>query len=448
MQYLEQVRSAASDAAQLEQLYRAAVQDGKSNEFTAAIQVCHGESPGNMLYAAWYHRLQGPAPRLRSTAETLPSTSRGVHWTLAIVFGLLGGMAVWLLTGARFLTVSDRAPWVVYALAPIEAALTIGYLVLAAQRNRVRGLLATLGLTGLLLYVIWLTRGPVSDINSMSGQYAILMALHLPLAAWSAVGLTLLGFKRDDAGRFAFLSKSIEVFVTAGIFAAGVGVFAGITLGLFSAINVRVADGIMRLLTAGAGGTVPVLAVAAVYDPRLGPLEQRFEQGLGKLLSTLMRLLLPLTVVVLAVYVVFIPLNFMAPFHQRDVLIIYNAMLFAIMGLLLGAIPACPAATTARQQSLLRLGVLVLAILSVVVSVYALSATVYRTWQGMLTPNRLAVIGWNTIHIGVLVLLIYYQVKNGARRWIESACAAFSVAAAAYIVWTAFLILAVPWLFR
>jgi hypothetical protein len=333
-------------------------------------------------------------------------------------------------------------------LAPIEAGLAIGYLVLAAQRNRLRGLLVTLGLTGLLLYVIWLTRGPVSDINSMSGQYAVLMALHVPLAAWIAVGLTLVGFKRDDAGRFAFLSKSIEVFITAGIFSAGVGVFAGITLGLFSAISVQVPDSIMRLLTAGAGGAVPVLAVAAVYDPRLGPFEQRFEQGLGKLLSTLMRLLLPLTVVVLAVYVVFIPFNFMVPFRQRDVLIIYNAMLFAIMGLLVGAIPACPAATTARQQSLLRMGVLVLAILSVVVSIYALSATVYRTWQGMLTPNRLTVIGWNTINIGVLVLLIYYQVKNGARRWIESACAAFSVAAAAYIVWTAFLILAVPWLFR
>jgi hypothetical protein len=299
-----------------------------------------------------------------------------------------------------------------------------------------------------LLYVIWLARGPVSDVASMSGQYALLMVLHVPLAAWIAVGLTLLGFGRDDAKRFAFLSKSIEVFITAGIFSAGVGVFASITLGLFSAIDVRVPEGIVRLLTAGVGGAVPVLAVAAVYDPRLDPLEQRFEQGLGKLLSTLMRLLLPLTVVVLAVYLVFIPFNFMVPFEQREVLIIYNAMLFAIMGLLLGAIPARAAELPSQQQRLLRVGVLALAILSVVVSIYALSATVYRTLQGMLTPNRLTVIGWNSINIGVLALLIYYQVKNGARRWIESAHAAFSIAAVAYIAWTTFLIVAVPWLFR
>ncbi len=448
MQFLEQVRSAASDAAQLEQLYRAAVQEGKSNEFTAAIQVCHSESPGSLLYAAWYHRLQGPAPSPQPTTEAGSSASRGVNWTLAILFGLLGGMAAWLLSDARLLTFTDRMPWVIYAAVPIEAALAIGYLVLAAQRDRVRGLFVTLGLTGVVLYVIWLARGPVNDVTSMSGQYALLMVLHVPLAAWIAVGLTLLGFKRDDAGRFAFLSKSIEVFVTAGIFVAGVGVFAAITLGLFSAINVRVPESIVRLLTAGVGGAMPVLAVATVYDPRLGPFEQRFEQGLGKLLSTLMRLLLPLTVGVLAVYLALIPFNFMVPFRQRDVLIIYNAMLFAIMGLLLGAIPVRADDIPARQQSLLRIGVLVLAILSVVVSVYALSATVYRTWQGMLTPNRLTVIGWNTINISVLAVLIYYQLKNGARRWIESTRAAFSMAAAAYIAWSAFLILAVPWLFR
>ena len=82
------------------------------------------------------------------------------------------------------------------------------------------------------------------------------------------------------------------------------------------------------------------------------------------------------------------------------------------------------------------------------VSVYALSATVYRTLQGMLTPNRLTVIGWNSINIGVLALLVYYQIRHGTQRWVESLHSAFSVAAIAYIVWTAFLILTLPWLFR
>jgi hypothetical protein len=295
--------------------------------------------------------------------------------------------------------------------------------------------------------VIWLGGGPVSEVGSMSGQYALLMVLHLPLAAWIAVGLTLLGIRRDDAGRFAFLSKSIEVFITAGVFCAGVGVFAGITLGLFSAINVQVPENIVRLLTAGVGGAVPVLAVAAVYDPRLDPLQQRFEQGLGKLLSTLMRLLLPLTVVVLAIYLVVIPLNFMVPFRQREVLMIYNAMLFAIMGLLLGAIPVRAADLPSGQQRLLRVGVLALALLSVVVSAYALSATVYRTLQGMLTPNRLTVIGWNIINIAILVVMLYRLARRRTEAWSEAVHSAIGQGTVAYIFWTALLVLGLPVLF-
>mgnify|MGYP000299541529 CR=1 FL=1 len=44
-----------------------------------------------------------------------------------------------------------------------------------------------------------------------------------------------------------------------------------------------------------------------------------------------------LTLALLVVYLAFIPFNFRAPFENREVLISYNAMLFAVMALLLGA---------------------------------------------------------------------------------------------------------------
>ena len=42
--------------------------------------------------------------------------------------------------------------------------------------------------------------------------------VHLPLLAWAAVGLYLLGTDLDDENRFAFLLKSVELVVTGGIF--------------------------------------------------------------------------------------------------------------------------------------------------------------------------------------------------------------------------------------
>ena len=39
---------------------------------------------------------------------------------------------------------------------------------------------------------------------------------------------------------------------------------------------------------------------------------------------------MPLTLIVLVVYLAFIPFRFWEPFQNRDVLIIYNGMLFAV----------------------------------------------------------------------------------------------------------------------
>jgi multisubunit Na+/H+ antiporter MnhF subunit len=54
------------------------------------------------------------------------------------------------------------------------------------------------------------------------------------------------------------------------------------------------------------------------------------------------------------------------------------------------------------------------------VSLHALAAVVYRTFQGELTPNRLTVIGWNGINIGILVSLIVTQLRAGREGWVEA----------------------------
>jgi hypothetical protein len=441
MELLQDIRSAASDPARLEELYRTALRENREHDFAAGITACHRETPDNVLFAAWFYRLQ-------PTQSQGPIRRLGPNWVTAILLSVVGALCTWLLANPVVMSATSRAPWELYAVVLVQAALAIAYLAVTAHKDRQRALLAVLGLAGVFAYVYGFTRQPFDDPNSMAGQYAILMLLHVPLAAWIAVGLTLLGLRRSDVQRFAFLNKSIEVFITGGVFAAGAGVFSVITMGLFAALSVRLSDSVFRLLTAGVGGAVPVLAVAAVYDPRLRPAEQAFEQGLGRLLSMLMRLLLPLTVVVLAIYAAFIPFNFMVPFRQREILMVYNAMLFAVMGLLIGAIPVREEDVPARLQNALRVGVLVLAILAAVVSVYALAAVVYRTVQGMLTPNRLTVIGWNSINIGILVVLIVGQLKRGAAGGMRRLHAAFSIGAAAYIAWTVCVILALPWLFR
>jgi hypothetical protein len=112
-----------------------------------------------------------------------------------------------------------------------------------------------------------------------------------------------------------------------------------------------------------------------------------------------MRLLLPLTVGVLLVYLAFIPFNWREPFQNREVLVIFNAMLFAVIALLVGATPVQGGDLNERGQTWLRRGVIALAALALLVSLYALAAILYRTAIDRMTPNRLAFIGWNVVNI-------------------------------------------------
>ena len=206
-------------------------------------------------------------------------------------------------------------------------------------------------------------------------------------------------------------------------------------------------DVVQRLFIAGGGGLIPVVATAVIYNPTLLPAEQAFDEGLSKLVALLMRILLPLTLLVLLVYLAFIPFNFRAPFDNRDVLIIYNGMLFAVVALLVGATPVSLADISPGLRRWLRLGIVAVAALALIVSLYALAAILYRTALDRLTPNRLTFIGWNVVNIGLLFLVLLFQVRAKEGQWLHGLYRAYSAGTVAYAVWTLAMILAIPWLF-
>ena len=278
------------------------------------------------------------------------------------------------------------------------------YLALAGKRRWQRIAAITASLAVLVTYVILLY--PQTGARPFQEQYLTLMTFHLPLIAWTGVGLFVLWGLRDAENRFAFLIRSLEVIITGGLFAIAGGIFTGITFGLFQALSIEPPELILRMFLAGGAGLLPVLAVAIIYDPTVAPAHQPFDEGLSKLIAMLMRVLLPLSLLVLIVYLGFIPFNFRKPFENRDVLIIYNAMLFAVMALLVGATPVRLDDVTGRAQIWLRRALISVAALTLLVGLYAFTAIVYRTAIDKLTPNRLTFIGWNLVNIGILVLVL------------------------------------------
>ncbi len=441
MQYLEQVQALQDDPQALEQLYRTARQRGEDGAFQAAVEQVRQSAPESALLAAWHYRLQFDTPK----GHDFPA-----HWRVAIPLSVVTGLLFWALSDVNRLMVADYMPHLVLVWAPLAAILALVFLTWTGKEKSPTRLGV---LSGVLLavsaYVVWAAPELLAGPNPLDIEHYLTLAVpHLPLLAWGALGLLVLGLGSTVEARFAFLIRSVEVVITAGLFLIAGVAFAGITVGLFSVLGVEISEVMMRLLVAGGFGLLPILALATVYDPTRGPLEQDFSQGLSRFVHTLMRLMLVPTLVVLAIYIVFIPMNFMEPFRHRDVLLVYNVMLFAVMGLLMGALPVQAGEVSERVRVWLRRGVVAVGGLALLVSVYALAAIVYRTvTMGGITINRMTVIGWNSINITLLGMLLYRQAGRDDTAWVDEVQRVFALGTNAYLLWTLFLLLGIPLLF-
>ncbi|MBP6786506.1 MAG: hypothetical protein KA170_02875 [Candidatus Promineofilum sp.] len=446
MSYQNKVQALAADAEQLESVYQAALDAGEVDAFRQAIDANRTAAPDNLLFAAWFHRLRHSATQAKASF---------IAWGWALPLALLNGLLLWGLSDEQRFAIDIAAarpglaatpflPLVILLAAPLSAVFVSLYLTAAGRRRWGVAVLVSLVLAAAVAYVIWVY--PRTGTRPFQEQYLTLAAIHLALLAWAGVGALLVRGHRDPLHRFGFLIKSLEVFVMAGLFVIAGGIFTAITFGLFDALGITLPEVVLRLFIAGGGGLLPVIATAVIYNPTLPPGGQVFEDGLSKLVALLARVLLPLTLLVLVVYLAFIPFNFREPFENRDVLIIFNAMLFGVIALIVAATPVDSGALSPRLGLWLRRGILAVAALALVISLYALAAIVYRTALDRLTPNRLAIIGWNLINIGLLILLLVSQARGAWGGW-AGVRRTFAAGMVAYAIWSLAVIVAVPWLF-
>jgi hypothetical protein len=438
MPYLQEIIDHKNDPQVLEVLYQGARNKHDVGQFSADLSACYANEPDNILLQAWHYRLQSTLEEPKRREAT------SANWMLAIPLAVINGLVLWALSGPN-LTFIHQVPWLALLAAPITAFFVMAFLALGAHKNYKRSLVVGVGLAVSVAASILLAY-QVATITSEF--YLILSALHLALLSWAGIGIALVGLASDSDNRFAFLIKSLEVFIVGGVYLIAGMVFGGITLGMFQALSIQLPDTLMRLIAVGGAGLIPVIAVVTIYDPLAEPKDQDFRQGLSKFIGTMMRLLLPLTLGVLVVYLFVIPFNFLQPFKNRDVLIIYNAMLFAIMGLLVGATPIDLNELSPRLGSALRNGIIAVATLATLVSLYALSAILYRTATGAITINRLTMIGWNIINIALLLMIIIRLLRRSAQPWNERIKAVFSLGAVAYVSWALIVIFVMPFIFR
>ena len=433
MDYRESILVRLDDPRALEALYRGLTRT-EARDFQQALVELHTEYPQDPVLAAWHYRL---LPEERGADAVR-------RWGFAVAIGVLVGLALWrLLPG----DLGSSPPSAMRAFltwgVPIIAFGVVAYLAVVGGRLRNAALVAVVGLAACAAYV-WLIARPEGSI--MQEQYAIVAYIHLPLLAYAAVAMAVLGLRSQARQRFAFLAKTVEVVFAGGVFSVVGGMFFLVTMGLFQTLSLALPTWLQQLVLMLGAGALPIMAVATVYDPTRVPEDQDLGTGIGRVVTVVMRMLLPLALLVLVGYLVAIPFRFMEPFYRRDLLTVYNVLLFAVVGLLIAVIPPDPDAGGGVQRAV-RLGIVVLAALTVLVSVYALAAVAYRTALDGWTVNRITVIGWNVLNTTLLGLLLAGQIRWWHEDWAVALHRTVQLGTVCYLVWSLVIVLGLPWVF-
>jgi len=182
-----------------------------------------------------------------------------------------------------------------------------------------------------------------------------------------------------------------------------------------------------------------------VYDTRLEPVSQNWETGIARVMRTLTRLLLPLTLAVLAIYVAyFIPVYFMRAFTQRETLVVYNLTIDAIIVVLIAATPGLEERLSGRFATAMRWMLVAIALLTFLLNAYALAAVVSRTVASGLTANRHAVTGWNVVTLLILASVLVRQALLRGRDWADILRRTLAQGLILAAVWTLWVVSVLP----
>jgi len=217
----------------------------------------------------------------------------------------------------------------------------------------------------------------------------LLVALHLPIVLWLAVGVAYTGGDwRSDQKRMNFIRFTGEWFIYYVLIALGGGVLLGLTMAVFDAIGLD-AELVVGgwILPAGAAGAV--IVAAWLVDEKQSVIEN--------IAPVLTRLFTPLFTIALLAFLVAVAVTGGFIDVDRTVLILFDVLLVVVLGLVLYTISARDPAKSPDRFDQLQL-VLIGAALAI--DLLVLTALIVRTSEFGFSANKTAALGEN------LVLLI------------------------------------------
>ncbi|MEX1137782.1 MAG: permease prefix domain 1-containing protein [Bacteroidota bacterium] len=266
----------------------------------------------------------------------------------------------------------------------------------------------------------------------------VLLAIHLPIALWVAVGVAYAGSRwKEVAGRMDFIRFSGELFIYYVLIALGGGVFTGFLVMMFQTIGIDPEWFIQSwLIPCGAAGAV--LVASWLVEAKQSVIEN--------MAPVLTRLFTPFFTVLLITFLVTLFLTGRGVDIERELLIAFDLLLVVVLGLLLYSVSARDPRLPPGFFDVMSVVLVVSALLADAVALWAISV---RITEFGFTPNRVAALGVNVILLVNLawsaVLYVRFLRERGSFTDLEQWQTTYLPV---YAAWAAIVVIVFPPLFR
>ena len=399
---------------QLEQLYR-----GNKVAFVHAFNALYPTLKGQPTADAWHERLNYAQDDL-----TWGNKNEIIFIVIAaILSGLIAKMPGFL--GIEYDTyLSKNIGFVVFPMLSMYFAWKHG---IAAKHY----ILPALIFFSAALYINLLP-------NNDKSATIILAAIHLPIFLWTILGYAFIGGDlKDNQKKIGFLKFNGNfVVMTALIFFSGM-LFTGITIALFGLLGINIEQFYFEQIAVWGLGAIPMLSTYLV---------QNNPQLVNKISPTIARIFTPLVLITLFVFLCTLMYTGKNIYNDRNFLLLFNAVLIAVMAIILFSSTATVNNTKSKIHSMM---LFALSLLTIIANAIALSAIAFRLSEFGVSPNRIAVLGANLLMFIHLLFVSFALIKNSkGKAGVDVIEAEIALFIPAYAVWAAFITFVMPFLFK
>jgi hypothetical protein len=273
--------------------------------------------------------------------------------------------------------------------------------------------------------------------NDVWSDTVKLSCIHMPLFLWSLLGFAFVnGANNNTEKRLGFLSFNGDLAVMTALIVIAAGIVSAATVGLFSLIGLNIEQLYFRYVIQFAFPGAPILATWLI---------QANPQLVGKVSPVIARIFSPLVLLMLVIYLVAIIYSGRSPYNDREFLIVFNVLLVGVMALIFFSVAESSRTFKHKVEILI---LTLLSIVTIIINGIALSAILYRIFEGGITPNRAAVLGGNVIILANLLLVTVQLIRTLAKKNdIAGVGSVISRYLPVYLIWASLVTFLFPFLF-